>query len=82
MMTQMIADQVISLLAQHVERPAEQITPAARLLEDLELDSLDSLELMVALEDRFHIKIKPADLEPLSTVQDLIAFVIQRRARA
>lgn len=55
----------------------EQITPNLKLGEDLGLDSLNMVELMVELEDKFNIEIDESDLNPsaLQTVSQIYALV-------
>lgn len=55
----------------------ENITPELKLNEDLGLDSLNMVELMVELEERFNIEIDESDLDPaaLQTVDQIYALV-------
>jgi acyl carrier protein len=55
-----------------------QITPEATLLGDLDLDSLDTMELTLQMEERFGIEIPDEDLEDLETVQDAVELIEQR----
>ncbi len=55
----------------------ERITPEATLQGDLGLDSLDAVELAIAIEDEFDLKILDEDMKKLSTVADAVA-IIQR----
>ncbi len=54
---------------------AGEIRPAARLIEDLALDSLRLLALAVEVENRFRVKIDPDDEAQIRTVADLAAVV-------
>ena len=58
----------------------ERITPPAHLLADLDLDSLDTMELTLALEERFAIEIPDEDLKDLNTVSDAIALIERKLA--
>ncbi|MCL2339618.1 MAG: phosphopantetheine-binding protein [Actinomycetia bacterium] len=51
------------------------ITPESNITDDLGLDSLDSVELIIALEDEFHINIESEDAEQLKTVGDVADLV-------
>ncbi len=55
----------------------EVIRPEATLQADLGLDSLDAVELAIAIEDEFDLKILDEDMKKLSTVADALA-IIQR----
>jgi acyl carrier protein len=57
---------------------AEQIVPAARLVEDLGLDSLDAVELAIAVERKFNIEVPEEELTKLKTVSDMVALVERR----
>lgn len=54
---------------------ATKVVPEAQLLRDLDLDSLDTMELTLGLEDRFGVEIPDADLEGLVTVSDAIDLI-------
>jgi acyl carrier protein len=60
--------------------PAE-ITPAASFVDDLGADSLDRVELIMALEETFGVEIPDADAEKISTVQDAVDY-IQKNAKS
>tara|TARA_R110002072_G_scaffold105615_2_gene230900 strand:- start:29494 stop:29745 length:252 start_codon:yes stop_codon:yes gene_type:complete len=53
----------------------DKIVPEANLIDDLEADSLDSVELMMAFEETFNIEIEDEVAEKINTVQDLIDLV-------
>jgi acyl carrier protein len=54
---------------------ADKVVPDAELLRDLDLDSLDTMELTLGLEERFGIEIPDEDLEGLVTVADAVELV-------
>ncbi len=53
----------------------EKVTPEASLMEDLEADSLDAVELNMAIEDACGVSIPDDKLGELKTVGDILAFV-------
>jgi acyl carrier protein len=55
-----------------------QITPGATLLGDLDLDSLDTMELTLQMEEKYGIEIPDEELEDLETVQDAVELIEQR----
>ncbi len=57
-----------------------KVVPSADLLRDLDLDSLDTMELTLGMEERFGIEIPDADLEGLRTIQDAIDLIEARMA--
>lgn len=52
--------------------PAEKVTPDARLVEDLDLDSIDAIDLIVKLQEMTGKKIKPQEFRSVRTVQDVV----------
>jgi acyl carrier protein len=60
--------------------PAE-ITPTASFVDDLGADSLDRVELIMALEETFGVEIPDGDAEKISTVQDAVDY-IQKNAKS
>jgi len=57
----------------------DKITPQAELLRDLDLDSLDTMELTLGMEERFGIEIPDAELEDLVTVSDAVSLIEKMR---
>lgn len=57
---------------------SEKITPEANLLRDLDLDSLDTMELTLRMEEQFGVEIPDADLEGLETVKDAVELIQQK----
>ncbi len=58
-----------------------QIMPSADLKSTLDLDSLDYIDLVVVMEKNLHIKVDPADLADIHTIQDLYAYVISKMGK-
>ncbi len=54
---------------------ADKVVPEAELLRDLDLDSLDTMELTLGLEERFGVEIPDAELEGLVTVSDAVDLI-------
>lgn len=67
-------------LAEEFELEIERMTPDARFREDLDLDSLDAVDMVIVLEKTFQIKIgrDPAILE-IRTVGDMHAYIIAKK---
>ncbi len=59
---------------------ADTVTPQADLFNDLGLDSLDTVELTLALEEQYGIEIPDSDLEGVATVNDAIALIEKKRS--
>ncbi len=54
---------------------ADQVTPQASFIDDLGADSLDTVELVMALEEEFDIEIPDEDAEKMKTVQDALDYL-------
>ncbi len=72
-----IQEQVYEIIQRKLSVNAEQITPEASFTEDLGADSLDTVELVMDLEEQFNITIPEEDQEKLRTVQDAIEYSAQ-----
>ncbi len=57
----------------------DQIKPEARFQEDLGADSLDVVELVMAIEEKFNIEIPDEDAEKIRTVGDAQYYILRRR---
>ena len=66
-----IISQVNSIMAEGFEVSPDLLTPKARLKEDLGLDSLDGVDLVVALEKTFNYRIAEQDARQIKTLQDI-----------
>ena len=65
-------------MVEDFEVDADAIKPEADLKETLGLDSLDYIDLVVAIEQNFGFKVKPEDFQQMHTIQDLYNYVANR----
>ncbi|HRB62919.1 MAG TPA: phosphopantetheine-binding protein [Niabella sp.] len=72
---QEIIEKTNSFLIEEFEADASFIHPEASLKEVLDLDSLDYIDLVVALESNFKFKVQPGDFQPLVTFQDFYNYI-------
>ncbi len=70
-----IADEVKQIIIEQLGVDEEEVKPEARFVEDLGADSLDTVELVMAIEEKFGIDIPDSDAEKIVTVQDAIDYV-------
>lgn len=70
-----IYEEVSALLVKLFELEPQDIHPDARLYEDLELDSIDAIDMIVHLQKKTGSKIKPEEFKAVRTVQDVVDAV-------
>jgi acyl carrier protein len=68
-------------LESNFEIPAERITPEARLMEDLELDSIDAIDMAVQIQEMTNVRVDEEELKKLRTVNDTVELVLALMAR-
>jgi acyl carrier protein len=68
----------IAQVARETLRHEGPIEPGQRLVEDLELDSLQLLSLAVEVENRFRVRIEPPDEQRIRTIGDLVGIVAEK----
>ncbi len=73
-----VTERVIAALVEFGEEP-ENVKLDTRL-EDLDVDSLDLVELGQVIEDEYGVEITDGDMDKIETVQDVVAFVTERQA--
>jgi len=75
--TTAVEERIITGLAKVLNKQPSQIQKESRLIEDLEVDSLDALDMIFKLEEEFDIEIPQGEL-PFATVQDVINYVQEK----
>lgn len=65
----------LTIIAEHIGLSLDALTPSARLEDDLGCDSLDAIELLMALEDVFEVAFSPEEDAAVTTVGDLLDLV-------
>ncbi len=70
-----VQDKVKSIIAEQLGVKPEEVKPEASFIDDLGADSLDTVELVMALEEEFGIEIPDEDAEKITTVGDAIKYI-------
>jgi acyl carrier protein len=78
METTTIVEKINGFLVEEFEVEPGKITSEANLRDTLELDSLDYIDLVVAIESNFGFKVKPEDFANISTFQTFYDYVVNR----
>ena len=72
-----IEKEIISIISDVSGFDAEEITPETNFFKDLEIDSIKSIEITVAIEKKFKISVRDEDVPKLTTVSQAMALVEQ-----
>ncbi len=81
-MAEAVNDRVRAIIAEQLGVKLEEVTDSASFIEDLGADSLDTVELVMALEEEFGVEIPDEDAEKMVTVGDAIKYIEQKSAGA
>lgn len=68
-------DKVIKIIAEETKTNPSQISVETHFVNDLNLDSLDIVELMMKMEDELGIEIPEEDTEQIKTIGDLVKYI-------
>ncbi len=70
-----IDQEMVDIIVEQLSVEKEKVVPNASFVDDLGADSLDLVELIMAMEEGFDIEIPDEDAEKIATVQDAINYV-------
>ena len=70
-----IEQRVVDIIVEQLGVNADPVTPEAKFIEDLSADSLDTVELVMALEETFGQEIPDEEAEKLQSVGDVIKYI-------
>lgn len=68
-------DKVKQLIAEHLNKPVEEITEDKEIVKDLGADSLDIVEMLMSLEDEFGVTVSDEDAINIKTVGDIVKTI-------
>jgi len=72
-----IEEKIRKIICDQLEVNEEDVVPGASFVDDLGADSLDQVELIMAMEEEFDISISDEEAEKIATVQDAITYIEQ-----
>ena len=70
-----VQDKITEIIVEQLGVKPEEVVPEASFVDDLGADSLDTVELVMALEEEFGIEIPDEDAEKIQTVGDAIRYI-------
>ncbi len=74
-----VAGKVKEIIVEQLGVTPEQVTPEASFIEDLGADSLDTVELVMALEEEFDVQIPDDEAEKITTVQQAVDYINNKK---
>lgn len=70
-----VEDKIRKIICEQLDVPEKDVVPEASFVDDLGADSLDQVELIMAMEEEFDVSIPDEDAEKIGTVQDAIDYI-------
>ena len=74
-MSDNIEAQVKEIIVDQLGVDPDKVTPTAKFIEDLGADSLDTVELVMTVEEKFSVEVSDEDAEKLKSVEDVVAYI-------
>jgi len=75
-----VGEQVKNIIMEQLNVTEEECLPEAKFIDDLGADSLDLVELIMAMEDHFGLEIADEELAQISTIKDVIDYIASRQS--
>jgi acyl carrier protein len=75
-----VVDKIKSIIAEQLAVNIDQVVPEASFVKDLGADSLDIVELIMALEEEYDVEIPDEEAEKMLTVEHVISYVVNNKA--
>lgn len=74
----MVFDKIKEIIVEQINASEDNITMDTHLMRDLEADSLDAVEIIMAIEDEYDIEIPDEEAEKFQSVGDIVKYVEER----
>ena len=75
-----IQAKVVKIISEQLGKDESEISMSSNFIEDLDADSLDTVELVMALEEQFEVDIPDEAAEKITTVQSAVDFITEAKA--
>jgi acyl carrier protein len=70
-----VSDKVIEIVCDQLTLDKSQVNPDSSFLEDLGADSLDIVQLIMALEEEYHLEISDEEAEKIRSIRDIVDYI-------
>lgn len=77
-----VEEKIREIIVEQLSVASGEVVPEASFIDDLGADSLDIVELVMAIEEEFGLEIPDDDAEKMQTIQDAISYVEERVTKA
>jgi acyl carrier protein len=77
-MTKSVEDKIKDIICENLGVQPDEVVPEAKFIEDLNADSLDTVELVMAFEEEFGLEIPDEDAEKITTVGDALRYIKEK----
>ena len=74
-------EEIQEIICEQLKAKPEEVKLETSLIEDLAVDSLDTIELVMALQEKFSIEIPDEDSEKINTVEDVVKYIAAKTNR-
>jgi len=74
-------EEIQEIICEQLKAKPEEVKPETSFIDDLGADSLDSIELVMALEEKFNLEIPDEDAEKMNTVEDVVKYIAVKTNR-
>jgi len=74
-------EEIKEIICEQLKAKPEEIKPETSFIDDLGADSLDPIELVMALEEKFNLEIPDGDAEKMNTVEDVVKYIAAKTNR-
>jgi NADH dehydrogenase (ubiquinone) 1 alpha/beta subcomplex 1, acyl-carrier protein len=71
-----VTDRIVGVIKNFDKVDASKVTPESKFAEDLGLDSLDAVEVVMAIEDEFAVEIPDAEADKMASVTDAVEYIV------
>ena len=75
----MVFEKIKSILAEQLDADIDEMTMDTNIAKDLGADSLDVVELLMAIEEEFDVEIPDEDIEALKTIGDVVEYIQNKK---